>query len=173
MISNNHVIARSDQAQTGEQIKTASRDPFAQLSCFIPLGDTTINVDVAVAKIHDSSVTSFKQVKGLGQITGIRKPNPNEHIRKSGARTGVTAGSIIGRANIRSGGRTFYGTWRESNGMACPGDSGSPVVSDGMQLIGIHTWGSGDCNAQRECYFFDLVDQKQLAALFSRNDEDK
>lgn len=168
MLSNNHVIARSDAAAIGELIKTAARNPFSALACFVPLSDTRINIDAGTATIQDTSVASFIEVRGVGKITGIRKPRPNEHIRKSGARTGVTAGNIIGRTNFRSGGRTFYGAWRESNGMSCRGDSGAPVLSDSMELIGVHTWGVGDeCNPQRECYFFDLVDQRQLVRLIS------
>jgi hypothetical protein len=170
MISNNHVIARRDQGVVGELISTARSGSFASLQCWIPLSDNNVHVDAAIAIISDPSFTSFKQIRGLGQITGIRQPKPRERIRKSGARTNVTTGRVIGRGTVRPRGKVFK-AWQESDGMSCPGDSGAPIVSDGMKLIGIHTWGSGACNGDRRCLFFDLVGQQQLAILFNASEK--
>ena len=158
MISNNHVIARSDAGKPGEVIWTPFRADTAKLHCVVPL---RCNADLAFAKVTTWSGISSCRVRSIGSIfPEIRKPILGEGIRKHGARSGFTAGIVDRQENIRVGNRIYYGVYRTSRGFGCPGDSGSLVVRDDSRILGLYSWGEViDCADDPRGWFWPLPDK--------------
>lgn len=158
LVSNNHVIARSDAARQGEVIWTPFRADTARLHCFVPLSCEG-NADIAAAKVHDMNGITIWTIRQIGYLKGVRRPGIGESIQKFGARTGYTRGSVTGKLNIRVDGRLYRGVFSTSGGFGCPGDSGSSVVSMGNDVLGLYSWGDVvPCDRSPAGYFFTLVD---------------
>lgn len=140
LISNNHVIARSDAGQLGEEIMASGVGVIATLDAVLPL---RCNGDLAFAKVSDWSRVQPCRVRGIGGILAqVRKPVLGEDIRKYGARTGLTGGIVEAQGNINvTNGHWYRGVYRTSRGFGCPGDSGSLVVSNDRRILGLYSWG--------------------------------
>jgi hypothetical protein len=163
LMSNNHVIGRSDSGRKGEVIWTRFRADTARLECLLPFscrGD----VDVAIAKVGNISGISKWTVRTIGKLNGIRRPRIGESIQKHGARTGYTTGSVTGQTNIRVGSHTFRRVFSTSGGFSCPGDSGSSVVASNKDVIGILSWGDKvPCSSNPRGYFWTLINPGTLS----------
>ncbi|TWC12500.1 MULTISPECIES: hypothetical protein [unclassified Pseudomonas] len=140
LISNNHVIARSDAGKLGEEIQVEGAGMIAQLDAFLPL---RCNGDLAFAQVKDWSRVRSCQVRRIGGVvTKVRRPVLGEDIRKYGARTHLTGGIVEAQANINlDNGHWFRGVYRTSRGFGCPGDSGSVVVANDRRILGLYSWG--------------------------------
>lgn len=161
LVSNNHVIGRSDAGQAGEEILTINGFEIAKLSCTIPF-KLQGNVDISTAVITDESKIQNWHVKEIGKLTTLRRPT-KESIRKYGARTGLTSGTVIGTANIVVAGYKYYNVFITSGGFNCPGDSGSAVVGSDNAVLGLVTWGDNiDCSQNPKGYFFTMVNPGTL-----------
>ncbi len=83
ILSNNHVLARSDQASLGEKIVQPALiddncDPFGNtgapinfvgtLSGFVPLKSQTTNVDAAIAEVNSGAVNTSGAILELGTV---------------------------------------------------------------------------------------------------------
>jgi hypothetical protein len=100
VLSNNHVLARSDQAVAGEDISqpglvdTACRPAtiVADFTGAVPLGN---NVDAAVAQLRSGQMDSTGFIEDIG-VPGSTIVNPSVGlaVAKSGRTTGFTTGSI-------------------------------------------------------------------------------
>ena len=162
LVSNNHVIARSDAGERGEIIWTRFREDVARLECFIPFS-CKASRDFAMARVDNTNGISTMEVRDIGRLVGIRHPNIGEGIRKHGARTGLTSGSVTGQANILVGSYTYYGVFSTSSGFGCRGDSGSAVVGNDKNVLGLYSWGDDtDCTNNPVGYFWSFVDQKGI-----------
>jgi hypothetical protein len=121
ILSNNHVLARSDQATKGEDITQPGLvddncDPtrgtlVGTLAGWLPLSSNSTNVDAAIAQVNSGAVNSSGAILGLGALqsdgtlaaappgtsstSGMgESPAVNMTVAKSGRTTGLTCGSI-------------------------------------------------------------------------------
>ncbi len=120
ILSNNHVLARSDQATIGEDITQPGLvddncDPnkgalVATLTGFLPLSSSSTNADAAIASVNNGAVNPSGAILGLGPlVNGALQPAPpgisssggmgespavGMTVAKSGRTTGLTCGSI-------------------------------------------------------------------------------
>jgi len=163
LFSNNHVIARSDQASIGEVIWTPFNPDVARLSCFIPFRCNS-STDMALARVNDLTGISRFTVRTIGKMTGIRRPGIGEGIQKHGARTGYTTGTVSGQTNIKVGKYWFRRVFSTSGGFGCSGDSGSSVVGNDKNLLGIFSWGDDlPCSQNPRGYFWPFINPGTLS----------
>lgn len=109
ILSNNHVLARVNQASPGEQIiqrgygdtvpvcSSSGTIPVAQLSQFVPLNFTGggNTVDAALAQTLTNTVDPAGTILGVGTIsTAITAPAIGMHVEKAGRTTGLTTGNV-------------------------------------------------------------------------------
>jgi hypothetical protein len=116
ILSNNHVLARSNQASPGEPISqpgiidtncsTAGTQTVANLTFFVKLQNGA-NVDVAIAQIAQGAVDLTGNILLLGSTATGRTPDPGpphqgrgilasmgELVAKSGRTTGLTCSTV-------------------------------------------------------------------------------
>ncbi len=162
LVSNNHVIARSDAGQRGESIWTPFRSDVARLECFVPLRCIS-SADFAMAKVNNMAGITTWTVRTIGRLAGVRRPRIGEGIKKHGARTGYTTGRVTGQSNIRVGSYTYYRVFVTNGGFGCAGDSGSSVVANNNDLVGIYSWGDDvPCSNNPRGYFWTLENPGSL-----------
>jgi hypothetical protein len=117
ILSNNHVLARSDQATLGEPISqpgiietncsTVGTQTVANLTSFVNLQAPGTNVDAAIALIMPNAVDLTGNILMLGSTATGSTPDPGpphqgrgilasvgEHVAKSGRTTGLTCSSV-------------------------------------------------------------------------------
>jgi hypothetical protein len=118
ILSNNHVLARSDQASPGEPISqpgivdtncsTVGTSTVANLTSFVNLQAAGTNVDAAIALIVPGAVDLTGNIFLLGSTAtgGTADPGPphqgrgilasvGEPVAKSGRTTGLTCSSVV------------------------------------------------------------------------------
>jgi len=117
ILSNNHVLARSDQAAAGEPItqpglidmncSTAGTNTVANLTSFVNLQASGTNVDAAIAQIVSGAVDPSGNILLLGATATGNVPDPGpphqgkglvarigESVAKSGRTTGLTCSTV-------------------------------------------------------------------------------
>jgi hypothetical protein len=195
VLSNNHVLANSNDAAIGDAILqpgaydggTLQNDHIANLSEFVPIqfGATSIPcpignavaatlnslasavgsntrlqaagptiaaadnlVDCAIAQpINPADVTN--QILEIGAISGVAEGTLNMAVKKSGRTTGVTTG-IIQQIDVTA--NVSYGTNKTATfvdqlmagAMSQGGDSGSAVLNEQNQIVGLLFAGSNN-----------------------------
>ena len=84
LLSCNHVLARSDQASTGEMIiqpglidnnctpngEGSGTTPVGVLTAWLPLNSSSTNVDAAIAQVDSGAVNSSGDIQELGTLQG-------------------------------------------------------------------------------------------------------
>jgi hypothetical protein len=149
ILSNNHVLARQDQAKPGEDISQpglidngcSPATIVANFTRAVKLGN---NVDCAIAQVKSGTMVSTGFIQGIGTISSVLKaPSVGLAVEKSGRTTGTTTGTI-GSINtsvnvqyqIRCGQGKKYviGYMNQvvinSSSFSAGGDSGSLIVSN-------------------------------------------
>jgi hypothetical protein len=165
ILSNNHVLARSDSASLGEAIsqpglvdsgcRVPTSDTVAHLSQFIPLG--THNVDAAIAHTVSGDVKTSGAILTVGVPSStIASPTVGRRVAKAGRTTGLTC-ALIGSVNTNvkvvyqsgcNSGKKFTETYVNqllinSSSFSAGGDSGSLIVtSNTAQPVGLLFAGS-------------------------------
>ncbi len=171
ILSNNHVLANANAAAIGDAILQpgpydggTDKDRIATLDAFVPiifdgfwdwlLGLFGISrpvrnvVDAALGKpLNDADVSD--EVLQIGTVSGSVDGRIGMHVRKSGRTTGLTEGEITAVAATV---RTFYGLTRSArfrdqlvaSALSQGGDSGSLVVDDRSQAVGLLFAGSSN-----------------------------
>lgn len=100
ILSNNHVLARSDQAVAGEDI---SQPGMIDVGCRVPpiVADFSAapalgtNVDAAVAALRSGEMNTSGAIEDIGTISNVVKnPTVGLAVAKSGRTTGFTTGTI-------------------------------------------------------------------------------
>jgi hypothetical protein len=150
ILSNNHVLARSDQAVAGEDV---SQPGMIDMGCRVgtivadftgaaPLGPS--NVDAAVAQLRPGTMDSSGFIEDIG-VPGnsIVSPAIGMSVAKSGRTTGFTTGTISSLNTSVSiqyqkgcnGGKKFNVTFTgqvviNSSTFSAGGDSGSLIVTN-------------------------------------------
>jgi hypothetical protein len=148
-LSNNHVLARVDQATAGEDISQPGLidngcQPATIVADFtraVPLGN---NVDCAIAAIRAGQMDSTGFIEGIGTISSVVKtPAVGLAVEKSGRTTGTTTGTIASTntsVNVQyqrncGSGRKFTISYTNqvvinSTTFSAGGDSGSLIVTN-------------------------------------------
>jgi hypothetical protein len=159
ILSNNHVLANSNQSQIGDAIFQPGpldggidpRNKIAELFKFVPLdfsgGDNF--VDAALAKPVNPDVVS-PDIANIGGVTGlVCNASLNTAVQKSGRTTGHTTGEITGlNATVRvdyreAGTAVFRGQYIITpGGFSDGGDSGSLIVTNSNRAIALLFGGS-------------------------------
>lgn len=149
ILSNNHVLARVDQAAIGEDISqpglidNSCRVPriVADFSGKAPLGS---NVDAAVATLRSGTMNTTGTIEDVGTpSTTVRTPTVGLAVAKSGRTTGFTTGKIASvntsvsvqyQKNCGSGKKFVISYTNQvvinSSSFSAGGDSGSLIVSN-------------------------------------------
>lgn len=149
VLSNNHVLARSDQAAAGEDI---SQPGLIDNGCQVPeiVADFTAapalgsNVDAAVAALRAGTMNSTGAIEGIGTISSVVKaPTVGLAVTKSGRTTGTTTGTVSSvntSVNVQyqkgcNKGKKFTVAYTNQvviipGSFSAGGDSGSLIVSN-------------------------------------------
>src|SRR6266571_7891223 len=149
ILSNNHILARQDQAAPGEDISQPGLidngcRPATTVADFTAAPKLGTNVDAAIALLRDSLMDTTGFIQGIGTISSVVKaPAVGLAVEKSGRTTGTTTGTI-GSINtsvnvqyqIRCGqGKKYVISYTHqvvinSSSFSAGGDSGSLIVSN-------------------------------------------
>lgn len=161
ILSNNHVLARSNSARVGDRISQPWREyTIATLSEFVPVKEGC-TVDCAIAKPHSNEdISELILVKNdyyepYVYTTGVKEPYVGERVVKSGARTGFTEGKIKAvHLAVTVDYRRFSITLQDqiySSLIGWPGDSGSLVLDKGTnEAVGLLFAGSTKGNVHND-----------------------
>jgi hypothetical protein len=149
ILSNNHVLGRSDQAVVGEDVSQPGlidnscriATLVADFTAAVPLGQ---NVDAAVAQLRTGTMDSTGFIEDIG-VPGSSTVNPSVGlgVAKSGRTTGFTTGTIASintsvsvqyQANCGSGKKFTVAYTNQvvinSSTFSAGGDSGSLIVTN-------------------------------------------
>jgi len=150
ILSNNHVLAREDQAASGEDI---SQPGLVDNNCKVPriVADFTAaphlgtNVDAAIAKLRSGTMNTTGRIEDVGipSINIVSSPSVGLAVAKSGRTTGFTTGKIGSvNASVKvtyqkscGSGKKFTISYTNqivinSSSFSAGGDSGSLIVSN-------------------------------------------
>lgn len=153
-VSNNHVYARSDQADFGEETWQPSPadggnedDTSGSLVGYLPLEDG-VQADIAARSTTRETDGDTPHEMADSCPTAIRRemPSVGETLTKTGRTTGVTQGDVIGvGASVRVSYPVGTVTLRDqilTEDMSTGGDSGSSVFDADDALLGLLFAGS-------------------------------
>jgi hypothetical protein len=169
LMSNNHVIGRSDKGKKGEILRTKAGTDLASLHCLIPFSIWP-DCDYATGVVMNTNNVRFWYIKSIGEINNkFLYPKKNQAIKKSGDATGLTQGTIKGIANIKSGGYWYYGVFVTNVGFGSYGDSGAIVVNANNDVVGMWSWLDHSNGQPTKTYFYCFVIPKR--GLRSRETE--
>ena len=149
VLSNNHVLARQDQAVAGEDISQPGLvdngcQPATHVADFTRAVKLGNNVDCAIAQVRAGTMNSNGSIQGIGTISSVVKaPSVGLAVEKSGRTTGTTKGTI-GSINtsvnvqyqIRCGqGKKYVVSYTNqvvvnSGSFSAGGDSGSLILTN-------------------------------------------
>jgi len=149
ILSNNHVLARSDQASPGEDI---SQPGLIDNNCQIPpiVADFTVasplgsNVDAAIAQLRTGQMDPTGFIEDVGiPASAVQSPSVGLSVAKSGRTTGFTTATISSintSVNVQyqascGQGKKFVVSYTDqvvinSSTFSAGGDSGSLIVSN-------------------------------------------
>jgi len=157
LVSNSHILAQAGQAKIGDGITQPGRldgggpdDHVAALLDFAPFKIAGANlIDAAIAMVDDRIDISLNQVPGIGAVTvtGEEPLLPGKKVMKVGRTTGLTHGEITATelddivVDYDVGSMVFDNQIEITGLPGAPfsnaGDSGSLVVDEKMQAIGL------------------------------------
>jgi Peptidase family S64 len=152
ILSNNHLLARSDQAVAGEDISQPGlidnscrpATTVADFTTAVPLGQ---NVDAAIAQLRDDTMNTNGEIMDVGIPSAtVKDATVGLEVAKSGRTTGFTTGTVSSidtsvKVRYQKGcnmGRSVIVRYTdqvvvESNTFAAGGDSGSLIVTNDSQ----------------------------------------
>ena len=155
ILSNNHVLANSNDARTGDPILQPGpydggrypKDLIAHLSRYVPIRfDGSPNyVDAAIAEgqFHDLN----REVYWIGYVKGVRAVKVGEIVQKTGRTTNYTTGrvtAINATVNVNYGSGRVARMMRQivTTNMSAGGDSGSLLCDLNENAVGLLFAGS-------------------------------
>ena len=183
ILSNNHILADGNYSDIGIPIiqpgdivgGSFKTDKIAHLTTFVPINyveddSKKVNfMDAAIGEVINSQNISNK-VYGIGAITGVSKAILGETVKKVGSTTGFSSGIVettnvtmtVPFSNYES---AVFVKQIRANFFNDGGDSGSPVLNDKNEIVGLFYSGSDD---NKSAYFNDigLVLEKLNVGLF-------
>jgi len=162
LTSNNHVWAKENKGKINDDLVqpglldggNPANDIFAKLYDFIeliPKNQGVNYVDLAIAKPIDVKFSS-PQILGSFGISGLSPIYVNTTVKKIGATTGITEGKIIDdSATVEVQYNDFTCIFEdviiiEGNKFVQAGDSGSPVLENSNEFIGLIFAGTDNGN---------------------------
>ncbi|MBI4493735.1 MAG: hypothetical protein HY690_13165 [Chloroflexi bacterium] len=170
ILSNNHVLARTNKAALGDDIiqpglidvgcKKIATDAVADLSAFVPIkfkgkGQVPLNsVDAAIARARAGAVATDGAILDVGTLSNLAALDKvGCAVQKAGRTTGLTRGSVsavnvtldvnYGSGKVARFADQFLVT---PGSFSAGGDSGSLIVRDGAtpRAVGLLFAGSPD-----------------------------
>lgn len=166
ILSNNHILAnisngRDKKAKIGDPILqpasydngSEEKDIIANLVRFIPLNDSkgifdpvSNTVDCAVAKPINSDIIE-DNILEIGKINGVKNPEIDMKVIKSGRTTGLTEANIRAidstvRVNLDSKREAIFTDQIVTSSFSDGGDSGSLVLDKDKNAVGLLFAGS-------------------------------
>lgn len=155
ILSNNHVLAATDQGKVGDFILQPGpadggtlSDRIGSLLAFVPiLAGATRDVDCAICK-PDRPGDVTDEILGIGKLTGVGEIALGMNIQKSGRTTGYTRGIVsavnvdidvdygVGRL-IRFVGQFIADNIEGQIKVSAGGDSGSSVLDSKNRIVGL------------------------------------
>ncbi|NJM29256.1 MAG: hypothetical protein HC855_03255 [Rhizobiales bacterium] len=139
---------------------TWDTDPFAA-----PNGQTWI--DLAGAALDAGVPTAPYEVRGLGEITGVKQPSAGIRVSKYGAASGLTSGKDLGICyallHETSDGSKYWGWVRAVSGyFQTVGDSGAAILDEDRNLVGLVVAGTSE---KDENYYIQAVPDGQATSV--------
>ena len=155
ILSNNHVLANSNNARIGDPILQPGpydggrypRDLIARLSRYVPIrfNGPANYVDAAIAEgeFHDLN----REIYWIGYVKGVRAVRVGEIVQKTGRTTNYTTGrvtAINATVNVNYGGGRVARMVRQivTTNMSAGGDSGSLLCDLNENAVGLLFAGS-------------------------------
>jgi hypothetical protein len=149
VLSNNHVLARTDAAAAGEDITQPGLidngcRPATIVADFLTAAPLGSNIDAALATLRSGQMDASGSILDIGQISSVvREPSVGLDVAKSGRTTGFTTGtigSINTNVNVQyqkncGSGKKFIVSYTNqvlinSSTFSAGGDSGSLIVTN-------------------------------------------
>ncbi len=171
MLSNNHVLANSNQARLGDPILQPGpadggqnpRDRIARLSRFVPIRfDGKCNyVDAAIAEGNFSDLD--REIYWVGYPKKVRFiTKPGEIVQKTGRTTHWTTGKIThvnATVNVNYGGGKVAKMCRQilTTNMSAGGDSGSCLLDMDGNPVGLLFAGSSQVTIHNQMAYVQLL----------------
>ena len=171
-LSNNHVYARSNEADLGEPILQPSPedggdadDEVGELVGYVPIEDGTL-VDVAARSVDPERESATYYELDDEWPTGVRREDyadlRGETVTKTGRTSGVSSAEIEAtsasvRVDFGDEGLITLRDQLVAGYMSEPGDSGSPVFLEDGELVGLLFAGS---DRQTICNRIENVEQE-------------
>ncbi len=183
ILSNNHVLANSNEAEAGDHILqpgpadggTDPEDKIAQLHSWVPItfGGSENYVDAALATPDPDwfdSVTPF--ILQIGEVRGSIEPALGLQVQKMGRTTKLTHGQVTGvgvTIGVRYGNRVAR--FREQvqirgangNPFSLGGDSGSLILTEDNSATSLLFAGSNDGSSTFASPILTVIDQLKEA----------
>jgi Peptidase family S64 len=156
ILSNNHVLARFDQASPGENISQPGlEDNYCQPATIVAHYTTapklSSNVDAAIAQLTPGQMSPIGYIEGIGTISSVvEAPVLGLAVEKSGRTTRTTTGTIVAINVSLNVGYLYTNqiviTSSSIGSFALQGDSGSLIVTNASchQPVGLLFAGTFD-----------------------------
>jgi hypothetical protein len=155
ILSNNHVLANSNNARIGDPILQPGRydggklpqDVIARLARFVPIKFNGSNnyVDAAIAEAEFHHIN--REIYWIGYVNGIDTVQLGDMVQKTGRTTSYTTGRVLvvnATVNVNYGGGRVARFARQivTSNMSAGGDSGSLLCDMDRNAVGLLYAGS-------------------------------
>lgn len=170
MLSNNHVLANSNDARLGDAILqpgphdggTFPNDVVARLARFVPIRfDGSCNfVDAAIAEGPFHWLD--REIYWLGYVQGVATVEVGQLVQKTGRTTNYTTGQVIAinaTVNVNYGGGKVATMCRQivTGNMSAGGDSGSLLCDMNRSAVGLLFAGSSAVTIHNDIRFVQAL----------------
>jgi hypothetical protein len=170
MLSNNHVLANSNNARAGDPILqpgpadggTYPRDMVARLYRFVPIrfdgSCNYVDAAIAVGEFHDLD----REVYWIGYVKGVATVGVNTIVQKTGRTTSYTTGrvtAINATVNVNYGGGRVGRMCRQivTTNMSAGGDSGSLLCDMNENAVGLLFAGSSSVTIHNDIRYVQAL----------------
>lgn len=170
MLSNNHVLANSNNARIGDPILqpgpydggTYPRDLVARLYRFVPIrfdGKCNyVDAAIAVGEFHDLD----REIYWIGYVKGVATVGVNSIVQKTGRTTSYTTGrvtAINATVNVNYGSGRVGRMCRQivTTNMSAGGDSGSLLCDMNERAVGLLFAGSSSVTIHNDIRYVQAL----------------
>lgn len=170
MLSNNHVLANSNDARIGDPILqpgpydggTIPRDVVARLYRFVPIrfdGKCNyVDAAIAVGEFHDLD----REIYWIGYAKGVAKVKVNTIVQKTGRTTSYTTGKVTAinaTVNVNYGNNRLARMCRQivTTNMSAGGDSGSLLCDMKENAVGLLFAGSSSITIHNDIRYVQAL----------------
>lgn len=170
MLSNNHVLANSNNARIGDPILqpgpydggTYPRDLVARLYRFVPIRFdgrcNYVDAAIAVGEFHDLD----REIYWIGYVKGVATVGVNTIVQKTGRTTSYTSGrvtAINATVNVNYGSGRVGRMCRQivTTNMSAGGDSGSLLCDMNERAVGLLFAGSSSVTIHNDIRYVQAL----------------